>query len=148
MANDLIVTRSVIINADPFRVWQILTSAHGSAHHGYEYEVRTDWKVGSPIFWHDSMQEKQRKGFILEFEPVRVLKFSKFDMYAGEIDDPESYIHATYEVKPVAGKTELVVTLSNFRGSNIRAELAAQDLDLHVIPALQAISEGEVAASY
>ena len=88
-ANDLIVTRTILLHADPFRVWQILTSPHGSAHHGYVYEVRTDWQKGSPIYWYDSMHEKQRKGFVLEFQPVRSLKFSKFDLYAGEVDDPK-----------------------------------------------------------
>jgi hypothetical protein len=148
MQNDLVITRSVLIHADPFRVWQIITSQHGSAHHGYNYEVQTDWQPGSPISWYDGLHEMQRKGYIMDFEPVRTLKFSKFDVHAGEADDPANYIHATYEVKPLAGKTELVITLSNFNGSDIRAEMAAQDLDLHVIPALQAISEGEIAASY
>ena len=53
-----------------------------------------------------------------------------------------------YEIKPLAGKTELLITLSNFGGNSMQAELAAQDLDLHVLPALHAINEGEIAASY
>jgi hypothetical protein len=148
MASDLIITRTILLQADSFRVWQILTGNHSSAHHGYEYDVQTDWQVGSLISWYDGMLEKQRKGYVLVFEPVRMLKFSKFDLHTGEVDNPENYVHVTYELIPRSGKTELQITLSNFGGNEVRAELAAQDMDLHVLPALHAISEGEVTANY
>jgi uncharacterized protein YndB with AHSA1/START domain len=47
MVNDVIITRSVLLNATPERVWEALTHPGMTKHYLYNCEVESEWHKGS-----------------------------------------------------------------------------------------------------
>ena len=97
MVNDLIVSRSVMLNAAPSRVWDILTKG-GEKSHMYDMTVETEWVSGKPITWRGTYNDVAiaRQGTVMEIVPVKTLRYTVFDPYSGLEDIPENYIHVTY----------------------------------------------------
>jgi hypothetical protein len=143
MVNDLIVSRSVLLNAEASRVWDILTNRGVNKSHMYDMTVNTEWTAGTPIRWQGTHDNRSivRQGRVIEVTPVRTLQYSIFDPYSGLEDIPENYIHVTYRITPRNGRTELSVTLSNFAGDSTRAQLAAEEWDFNIIPQLKNAAE-------
>lgn len=143
MINDLVVTRSTMLNANAARVWQVLTDPNYTKQYMFGCEVCANWEKGSSITWsgkyngHDVYQ----KGEILHVVPGRELVYTTFDPHSGEGDSPEHYVHVSYRIVPRNGSTELMTTLSNFSGDPTRAEHAASSWDFEVLPKLKQIAE-------
>jgi uncharacterized protein YndB with AHSA1/START domain len=143
MVNDLIVTRSTLLNTHAARVWEILTDPKYTKHYTFNCEVCSSWQKGSEITWkgeHDGKPIHQ-KGEVLEYVPGRVLAYSTFDVRSGAEDNPVNYIHVHYKITPKNGSTELLTTLSNFGGNTVRAENAAYNWDFFVLPKLKELAE-------
>ena len=51
MRNDLIVSKSIIVNANNDKVWKALTNPEIIKEYLYGTETLTDWKVGSEIIF-------------------------------------------------------------------------------------------------
>lgn len=142
-AKDFVVTRSLLLDADVSRVWEVLTSPMLTKQYMFNCEVCSDWLIGRTIEWRGEYQGQEiyQKGEILELIPRQVLKYTTFDPYSGAEDIPENYIHVTYKLVAVNDKTELLTTLSNFGGDDVRAEYAAQAWDFEVLPKLKVLAE-------
>ena len=139
--NHFVVTRSMMLQASPARVWDTLTNPAMTRRYMNDCAVSSDWLIGSPIRWNDDENRLRYKGDILEYEPGRKITYSCFDPRAGEDDHPSSYMHVSYVVVPRNGVTELLVTLSNFGDHDSRAEQAAENWDLEVLPKLKSLAE-------
>src|SRR5256885_1357489 len=95
MSSENIVAKTITIQAQASRVWQVLTSpelirlwlSDG------EIQVRTDWVVGCPLIqygpWHG--QEYVGKGTVLAFDVDRLLRYSNWSAISGLPDKPEKY---------------------------------------------------------
>jgi uncharacterized protein YndB with AHSA1/START domain len=143
MVKDLLVTRSILLNVTPERVWQALTHPGMTKYYMYGREVSSDWKEGSTITWSSSEhgQHVTQKGEILKIVPGTFLKYSFHDPQTGLEDNIETYMHITYEVIPRKNYTELLVTVDHFGGDDARAESAAEMLDFEVLPKLKSLLE-------
>lgn len=143
MVNDLVVTRSVLLNASPERVWEALTHPGMTKQYLYNCEVRSDWNSGSTLRWTGNFQGRavDAEGKILEIIPGRMIKYSGFDrLVEGDISR-QGDIYITHEIVPYGKKTKLLTTLEHFEGDETRAELAAQQWDLEIMPRLQTLVE-------
>lgn len=143
MVNDLIVTRSVLLNATPERVWEALTHPGMTKQYLYNCEVRSDWKSGSSLRWTGTYQGRpvDQQGKILDIVPGRMIKYSGFDrLVQGDISR-RGDIYITHEIIPHDNKTKLLTTLEHFEGDETRAELAAEQWDFEVMPKLQSLVE-------
>lgn len=76
-------------------------------------------------------------GDILEYEESRKVKFSTFDPEAGLNDQPQNYLHITYELGPADDGTELRVLIENFMPEGDRYEYSAAGWNQMVQPALE-----------
>ena len=143
MVNDLIVTRSVMLNATPERVWEALTHPGMTKQYLYNCEVRSDWKSGGTLTWKGIYQGRQleHEGKILEIIPGRRIKYSGFDRLTRGDISREGDVYITHEIVPQGNRTKLLTTLEHFEGDETRAELAADQWDFEIMPKLQTLVE-------
>ncbi|HYC84084.1 MAG TPA: SRPBCC domain-containing protein, partial [Chryseosolibacter sp.] len=143
MRNDLVVTRSLLLNADPLKVWEILTHPDHFDLAIFNCRMNSDWKQGSTITWRGNYQKRDVvfNGVVMDVVPGRVLKFSAFDPHGGNEGYPENYIHVCYTLVPRKEGTDLQVTLSNFNSEEMRAQIAAEEWDFNVLPRIRSLAE-------
>ncbi len=143
MVNDVIITRSIILQATPEQVWEALTHPRMTKQYYFNSEVHSDWKEGSALRWTGNYDghEIDVEGKILEIVPGKRIKYSGFDRLAAGDLSRSGDIHITHEIVPQVGRTKLLTTISNFEGDESRAEYAAQQWDLEIMPKLQTLVE-------
>jgi len=143
MVNDVIITRSVLLNATPERVWEALTHPGMTRQYFYNSEVSCDWNIGSPIRWRGAYQGRDvdAEGRILDIIPGKMIKYSGFDRLTEGDISRKGDVYITHEIVPHGGKTKLLTTLEHFEGDETRAELAAEQWDFEIMPRLQTLVE-------
>jgi uncharacterized protein YndB with AHSA1/START domain len=111
----LTATKSIVINAAPQRVWEALTDPSQIKQYMWGAEAISDWKLGSSLTYRGTWEGKsyEDKGTILEIDPPRLLRTNYYSPLSGKPDVPENYAEVTYEVRQVAGGSELTVTQTN-----------------------------------
>jgi uncharacterized protein YndB with AHSA1/START domain len=111
----LTATASVVINADPAKVWAVITDPQQLGQAFFGARVDTDWGVGSPITYVGDWQGKrfEDKGEVVTFQPGQTLQFTHFSPLSGQPDVPENYHTVTFELAPMDDATELVLTQTN-----------------------------------
>ena len=110
---------TVLIKAQPIVVWQTLTipacMTQWMAEPEMMLEITTDWKIGKPIvikgFHHIAFENK---GTVLQFEPVRCLRYSYLSSLSRLTDIPENYTIIDFSLRPIVDHTSVTITLSNF----------------------------------
>ena len=143
MVNDIMVTRSVLLNATPERVWEALTHPGMTKQYFYNCEVNCEWQPGSTLKWTGNYQGRDLKaeGKIIDIVPGKLIKYSGFDRLVEGDMSRQGDIHITHEIIPHGGKTKLLTTLEHFEGDETRAEYAAQQWDFEIMPRLQTLVE-------
>ena len=48
---ELIIKKSIKINSNSTKVWDVLTNPEHTKEYMFGCEVISDWKIGSPIIW-------------------------------------------------------------------------------------------------
>lgn len=113
------ITKTIVIQASPERVWKELTDValmqQWMAEPDFDLEIITDWRVGSPIitkgFHHEPFVNK---GTVLRFEPFRVLKYNYISSLSPLPEEPQYFTSIKFRLTPVQGETQLTITLRNF----------------------------------
>ena len=138
------ITRKIILNATPEKVWLTLTTPSETKKYMFNCEVSSDWNVGSDIKWKGNYQgyESGERGKILEIEKNKHLKYSSIDPNFRIEIKPENYLHISYNLKDIGGKTELTTTVENFNGDPKRLDHIAGGWDNIVLPAIEKIFNG------
>lgn len=143
MVNDVIITRSVLLNATPERVWEALTHPGMTRQYLYNCEVSCDWDTGSTMRWRGIYQGRQidAEGKVLDIVPGRMVRYSGFDRLTEGDNSRQGNIQVTHEIIPHGLKTKLLTTIEHFEGDETRAEYAAQQWDFEIMPRLQTLVE-------
>lgn len=143
MVNDLIVTRSILLNATPQRVWEALTHPGMTRQYLYNCEVKSDWKAGSTLQWTGDYKGRalNAEGKIIDIIPGRMIKYSGFDRLAEGDNSRQGDVYITHEIVPHGNQTKLLTTLEHFEGDETRAEMAADQWDFEIMPRLQTLVE-------
>ena len=104
------------INAPTEKVWQALTDASIVKQYFFGSNMKTDWKVGSPVLFTGEYegQTYTDKGTVLEYEPNKRLSFSYLSSWSNLPDETNNYLQVTYEVQPESQGTQLTVTQTNY----------------------------------
>lgn len=142
MVKDLVITRSIMLNATPERVWEALT--HPGMTKQYMYgEAYCDWKEGSKITWKisDNGKELEQRGEVLRIIPGQLLSYSLYDPQIHLDDKPENYIHVTYEIAHKKHATELMVSVDNLGGNDAIADQVTEMFDFEVLPKIKSLVE-------
>ncbi len=98
---NLTTERSVLINADATKVWDVLTNPDKIKVYLFNSETKTDWKVGSPVTFSriSGGKEYVDKGKLIEVVPQKLLRFSYFSCQEGYADIPANYSIITYTLQ-------------------------------------------------
>ncbi len=136
-----IIKRQNVLDVKPDILWDTLTNPNKTKLFMFNCEAHSDWKVGSEIKWKGNFNgyETGEKGIILELIENEHLKYSSIDPNFGIEDIPENYLHITYDLKEVDGKTELTTTIENFNDDPERIVHIAKGWDDIVLPAIMEI---------
>lgn len=98
---------SVVFDAltDPAKVKQYL----------FGTEMKTDWKIGSPITYSGEWQGNsyEDKGTVLEFEQDKLIVSTYWSSMSGSVDSPENYQTVRYELDETNSGTQLTIRQSN-----------------------------------
>ena len=117
MESKTTVEDSIVINASPSRVWEVLTTPEIMKEWLTDIgvEVISDFKVGNLIVfsgkWHGVKRDDH--GFILEFEPEKVYKYSYWTKISRLPDVPENYAIIEFRLIQKDNQTILDLTNSN-----------------------------------
>jgi uncharacterized protein YndB with AHSA1/START domain len=144
MVGELVVKKSIVINAPPTKVWEALTNPSYTKKYMFALDVESDWRPGSRIIWSGDAGgiRTYRKGKVLKTEPGRLLKFTDFNPSTGAEDIDENHAHRTYQLKAVGGTTVLSVTTDHLDGDEARRKDSEGFWD-RVLPALKMLLESE-----
>lgn len=101
MRQDLVVSKSIDINASPEKVWDGLTKPEIIKEYLFGTETITDWKVGSDVIFQgvygDNNEFSYRdKGIVRENILNELLSYSYWSGFSGLEDKPENYSLVTY----------------------------------------------------
>lgn len=114
-----IIVLTTTINAAPSSVWEALINParirQWMAEPEMEFEMITNWKVGTPIIirgYHHTPFEN--KGIVLQFETNKVLTYNYLSSLSRLPDKPENYTTVEFQLSAPDNQTSLTVTLSNF----------------------------------
>jgi uncharacterized protein YndB with AHSA1/START domain len=103
------------INALPTAVWKALTTPRTLKQFFFGSDIETNWSVGSPIRfrgkWNGTTYED--KGTIQSFDVERRLAFTHWSPLSKLEDKPENYHIVSFDLRPVNGGTEVVLTQMN-----------------------------------
>src|SRR5438128_2229355 len=92
LRKELIVKKSITLNANISKVWEALTNPQLTKQYMYNCEVISDWKVGSPLVWKGTEDGKVYvRGNIVSIDPGRRLQFTAFDPNSEMEDTPSNY---------------------------------------------------------
>ncbi len=116
MNHNLIVSKSIDINASPAKVWNALTNPEIIKEYLYGTETITDWKVGSAIIFQGEYkgQQYKDKGIVRENIPNELLSYSYWSGFSGTEDKAENYSLVTYQLKQNKNITTLTWTQKGF----------------------------------
>lgn len=103
------------INAPPTAVWKALTNASSLKQFFFGSDIVTDWRIGSPIRFRGDWKGKpyEDKGTIQSFDVDRRLAFTHWSPLSKLEDKPENYHIVSFDLRPVNGGTEVVLTQTN-----------------------------------
>lgn len=110
-----VATAETEISASPAEVWSALTDPEQIKQFMFGSQVRTDWRVGSPIVWAGVYEGRsyEDKGEILRVEPGRLLEVTHFSPLSGQPDVPENYHRLTYELEEHGSGTRVRLSQDN-----------------------------------
>lgn len=116
MDKNLIITKTIEINADISAVWDALTNPEKVRQYLFGTDVVTDWKVGSPIVFQGEYQGKQYKdgGVILAIEQKKILQYTYWSGFSGLEDKEENYTVVTYRLDTKGNLTILTLNQQGF----------------------------------
>lgn len=129
LSEDRIVFNKVVdIKAPTSQVWQTLTTPELMKKwmmQDIEFQVLTDWIVGSPMIIRGVMNGKQfeNRGVVLQFEPEKTLAYSHSSSISRLPDQLESYTVIKFDLQPIENQTRLALTISNFPTESIYKHL-------------------------
>ena len=116
MNHNLIVSKSVDINAEPSTVWNALTNPDIIKEYLFGTETITDWKVGSEIIFQGEYKGHKYKdrGVVRENSLNRLLSYSYWSGFSGLEDKPENYSLVTYTLTQSNNITKLTWTQKGY----------------------------------
>ncbi len=137
------------INAPPTVVWKALTTASTLKQFFFGSDISTDWNVGSPIYFRGDWKGKpyEDKGNIQAFDVGKRLSFTHWSPLSGMEDRPENYHIVTFDLRPVGGGTEVVLTQTNQNDAEPLTPENRKDYDKNWTMVLDGLKKAVAAAS-
>lgn len=116
MNHELIVSKSIEINAAPSKVWEVLTNPEIIKEYLFGTETITDWNPGSDIIFQGEYQghSYKDKGIVRENIENEKLSYNYWSGFSGLEDKPENYSLITYSLSESVSGTNFTWTQKGF----------------------------------
>lgn len=113
---DLVVSKTITINADTSAVWKALTDPEKIKKYFFGVDVLTTWRPGDAIYFSGTFkgQTFRDKGTIIEVINDKKLKYDYWSSWAGLEDKPENYSLVTYKLEGNGDQTVVSLVQSGF----------------------------------
>lgn len=100
MNKNLQSSHSILINASPTKVWEVLTNPDKIAIYLYGTKTETDWRIGSPITFSGSYEGMtySDKGLVMANVPHSLLAYDYWSQFSGMEDIHENYSEVSYHI--------------------------------------------------
>lgn len=111
------IQRMLLIDADVWQVWNMLTQAESIRKYMFGARVQTDWKPGSIIEYYFDQGDKEIlavKGIVIRAEAPIYLAYTLFPTTWNILDIPSNYLTVSYQIQPKGDQTELTITQTGF----------------------------------
>ena len=133
---------SITINAPASKVWDALTKPQLIKQYLFGTDVRTEWRVGSPIIYTGiwNGKEYKDKGRVLQVEVGKLLVSSFWSSLSGLPDIPENYKTVRYELTAESSGTRLTIIQDN-NDSQEEADHSSQNWKM-VLEGIKKLLEG------
>jgi uncharacterized protein YndB with AHSA1/START domain len=117
MTENLVARTQITIHAAPAKVWDALTRPELVKQYMMGADVKSDWKVGSPLVYTGEYQGKpfEEKGVIKQIERGKLLQATSFSSMSGKEDKPENYVLVTWALHESDGATVVTVSQDSLR---------------------------------
>lgn len=121
MKNAFTAKTSIVIDAPRSKVWEALIDPVQVKQYLFGTDMKTDWKVGSPITYTGSWEGKpyEDKWTVLAFEPENRIETTYWSGFSGLADVPENYQKVSYLLSDVDGGTELKLIQENIASEEV-----------------------------
>lgn len=124
-----IFSTTATVNADTAKVWDTLTNVklmkEWMGEPEMKIEVDTDWTINSPILISGFHHVKfVNKGFILQYEKQKKLKYSHLSSVSRLPDIAENYTILEFVLISLGKQTQLTLNIESFPTETIRKHLA------------------------
>ena len=98
---NLKVTKSIVINSSPEKIWDALTNPDKIKRYLFGTETITDWEVGSPIIFQGEYQghKYKDKGIVLENKLNEIISYDYWSGFSGLEDKRENYSTIIYKIE-------------------------------------------------
>ena len=142
MTGKFVAEKRITIKAPVDAVWQALTDPALVKQYMHSTNMKTTWKLGSPITWKGEWKGKayEDKGTVLAVEPKKLLKTTHWSPMGGSGDKPENYRTVSYELAERGGETILTLKQDN-NASQEEADTMAEKNWGPVLEGLKAVAE-------
>jgi uncharacterized protein YndB with AHSA1/START domain len=118
MAQPLIVTNTISIQAPAAKVWDALTNPEQTKKYMFGCEALSDWQPGSSLIWKGTFNGVEMiavKGDVVSIDPGRSLVYTVIDPNNPAIPDlPENYLTVTCRLTEENGQTLLETSQGDY----------------------------------
>ncbi|NOU46268.1 MAG: SRPBCC domain-containing protein [Bacteroidales bacterium] len=135
---------TILINATPDAVWDVLTNPEKVKLWQFGSDLITSWEVGTTIKFETEWKGQIFKqwGKILEIKQNELIKYSLFAPLPDLEDKPENYFVMSYVLTAENGQTKLEIIQEDNRPDAVQEE--PQGEDNPVLKMLKAIAESNL----
>lgn len=129
------------IEATPQKVWEALTKPELVKLWQYGSDLQTTWELGASIRFVTQWEENvfEQWGTVLEFSPLKQVRYSLFAPRPGLEDIPENYFEMIYTLTEDGGQTKLQITQEDNRPHAVQE--AEQGEENPILKMLKEIAE-------
>lgn len=137
----LVAKRQTLINANPDRIWFVLTDPSTIARFLYGASVVTDWRIGSVILFQGEFEgmKWEDKGVVREYLPSSRLAYDYWSGSCGLADILENYARVTFSIESDSSASVLKIEQKGY-SSKQSFETSSQGWE-HVLSAIKSIAE-------
>lgn len=140
--NDLISSKSIVINATPGKVWNTLTNPSLISQYLFGATTITDWQPGSDILFKINFENTEfiDKGHVIENIQNETLEYRYWSGFCGLEDQPENYSIVSYKIEKIENdQCKLTWTQTGFVDEQSRT--SSENSLVNILAQIKSIAE-------
>lgn len=132
---------SVLLDTTKEKLWDVMTQGDWTEKYMFNCRLISNFELGSNVDWRGTFDGKEQflTGTLLKIEPLKLFKYTLIDPSLFDINDPNSFMNITYEIKEQGDKLLLTVVNETYDGNEARMKEIIGGWEGFVFPAIKAL---------